>query len=229
MGAFIFLCVDGCKKSETALLFRRVWIPDFFFGDLVTFYCSVTIICNRRYLKELLNFTETQSLPRLEEFTGLVRETQSSVRAFIRSIGAKADAVDDIAQEAYIVAFKKFDEFDSSKASFKTWMFGIVRFLFLNDSRKEARRSRLRNMLIGDILMEVEEPFKEASTSELAALNSCLESLDDDARELIQQRYAHKKKSQALAEETGRKPEAVRQQLLRLRGLLKKCVSEKLI
>lgn len=175
-----------------------------------------------------MSVEENQTLDKVQAFSSLVNETQASVRAFVRSIGVASDAVDDIAQEAFLIAFKKFHEFDDSKASFRTWVFGIAKNLFMNDKRKEARRSRLQNQMIGDMLLKLEAPFKDHRQDEIKTLKSCIESMDDDNRDLLKNRYVNNKKSHELAEETGQKPAAVRQKLLRLRAILKKCMGEKL-
>ena len=44
---------------------------------------------------------------KLESFTELVKVHQSGLRAFIRSIGVSRDKVDDYAQEAFLIAYKK--------------------------------------------------------------------------------------------------------------------------
>ena len=90
-----------------------------------------------------MNSQKSQKLKKtvkLEAFTQLVKKHQSGLRAFIRSIGVSSEKVDDYAQEAFLVAYKKFNEYDSDKASFGVWLKGIIRYLILNDQRKAARR-----------------------------------------------------------------------------------------
>ena len=138
------------------------------------------------------------------------------------------DAVEDIAQEAFMIAYQKFESFDHSKASFNTWICGIVKHLFLNDKRKQARRANLQNQVISDMLLKREATFGEHYKFELSLLEACLSEMDPNAQLLIRERYQNNKKSHNLAEETGRKPAAIRQQLVRLRAILRKCVGDKL-
>lgn len=49
---------------------------------------------------------------------------------------------EDVVQEAAVVALGKLTQFDPS-TSFTAWMGQIVRFVALNDRRKQQRRSRL--------------------------------------------------------------------------------------
>jgi RNA polymerase sigma-70 factor (ECF subfamily) len=164
----------------------------------------------------------------LQAFGELVKENQSSILAFVRSIGVAVDAVEDIAQEAFLIAYKKFDGFDKDKASFTTWVCGIVRHLFLNDKRKQTRRAMLQNQVIGDMLLKMDAPFGEHHKDELQLLKGCVEEMEPQARDLLKERYENNKKSHKLAIETGRKPAAIRQQLVRLRAMLKTCIGGKL-
>lgn len=45
-------------------------------------------------------------------FTDQVRREQARLRALIRALGVRAEAVDDLAQEAFLLAFRKLGEFD---------------------------------------------------------------------------------------------------------------------
>ena len=45
-------------------------------------------------------------------FLEQVRGEQSRLRASIRALGVRAEAVDDVAQDALVIALEKLDEFD---------------------------------------------------------------------------------------------------------------------
>ena len=49
----------------------------------------------------------------LNEFSDLVREHQSGLRAFIRALGVETDWVDDIAQEVFVIAYRRREHFDN--------------------------------------------------------------------------------------------------------------------
>jgi RNA polymerase sigma-70 factor (ECF subfamily) len=164
----------------------------------------------------------------LQEFTGLVKLHQSSLRAFIRSIGVCREMVDDYAQEAFLVAYKKFDEYDSERASFGIWVKGISRFLILNDKRKSARRLRLQNQFICDLLISDPISMDENNENELEALQGCISKLEDPSKTMLRKRYEEKKNSKELALIFNRKPSAIRQQLLRIRLILKNCLDRTL-
>ena len=178
-----------------------------------------------------MNSQKSQKLKKtvkLEAFTELVKKHQSGLRAFIRSIGVSSEKVDDYAQEAFLVAYKKFNEYDSDKASFGVWLKGIIRYLILNDQRKAARRFRLQDKYIGDLLISDPITMGESNEHEIHALNHCLSKLDGPAREMIRKRYNENLNSKDLAIVFNRKPSAIRQQLLRIRSILKSCLDRAL-
>jgi RNA polymerase sigma-70 factor (ECF subfamily) len=86
----------------------------------------------------------------------------------------------------------------------------------------------LQNQVIGDMLLKMDAPFGEHHKDELQLLKGCVEEMEPQARDLLKERYENNKKSHKLAIETGRKPAAIRQQLVRLRAMLKTCIGGKL-
>ena len=56
----------------------------------------------------------------LDVFADLVRQHQSGLRGFIRTLGVESARVDDIAQEAFVVAYRRYQTFDSQK-DFGRW------------------------------------------------------------------------------------------------------------
>ena len=164
----------------------------------------------------------------LQEFNSLVKKHQSSLRAFIRSIGVCREMVDDYAQEAFLVAYKKFNEYDAEKASFGIWVKGIARFLILNDKRKFARRLRLQNQFVCELLISDPITMDEHNEHEIEVLKNCISKLEGPSKKMLEKRYEEKKNSKELALIFDRKPSAIRQQLLRIRLILKSCLDRSL-
>mgnify|MGYP001220835957 CR=1 FL=1 len=75
-------------------------------------------------------------------FAGLVEEHQASLRVFVRSLGVEPDWVDDMAQDAFVVAFREMDSYDPV-CDFGKWLRGIARNLVRNELRKAGRRRPL--------------------------------------------------------------------------------------
>jgi RNA polymerase sigma-70 factor (ECF subfamily) len=163
-------------------------------------------------------------------FAELVREHQASLRAFIRSLGVEADWVDDLAQEAFIIAFQKRAVFEPGK-DFGRWLRGIARHLVANERRKKARHARLLDGALTEALIE-NAPEDEADTVDAGslarALEECVGRLPERSRGLLRRRYEENENASALSAHFGMTAEAIRQALLRLRVTVKQCVERTL-
>jgi RNA polymerase sigma-70 factor, ECF subfamily len=167
----------------------------------------------------------------VEAFSALVREHQAGLRAFIRALGIEADWVDDVAQEVFLIAYRKQPQFESGK-EFGRWLRGIARRLAANERRKEARHARLLSGALPDLLAAADgtaEAIVGGDTDRLlAAMNECLEHLPAHGRDLLCRRYEQGETAPALGLAFKLSPDAVRQMLVRLRAAVKRCVDGKL-
>ena len=162
-------------------------------------------------------------------FGELVAEHHPRIRNYIRSMGVASSAVDDIAQDALVVAFKQFDTFEPG-TSFPAWVNTIARNVFWGSSRKKTRRARILNETVTDLLVS-SDPYQELanqddSSWELSALQTCMERIPEDYREMVTQRYAEGVEANQLAENLGIVPSTLRQRLHRLRQALKDCITD---
>ncbi len=168
-----------------------------------------------------------------EHFVELVREHQSGLRAFIRSLGIDGMWVDDVAQEVLVIAYERRDQFDET-LPFRNWIWGIARNCVLNDRRKSARRSRILNENVTDILMSTsgtldeKEGLDDDDRSRLQALKECLEQIPEKSREMMRQRYEKNVKASDLAEVLEMNAAAVRKSLERIRASIRKCMELRL-
>jgi RNA polymerase sigma-70 factor, ECF subfamily len=159
-------------------------------------------------------------------FIGQVRQHQARLRASIRALGVRAEAVDDIAQDTLLLAWQKIGEFGPG-GDFAAWVGQIARRLIANERRKDARRSRLLAGEVTDLLMQMasEAVLKQSEKGdEFAVLKHCLEQLPPHGRELIRLRYFENQLPGTIASHLGRPSHVVRQLLLRLRRKLLECV-----
>jgi len=153
-------------------------------------------------------------------FLERVQSEQARLRSFIRALGVRAEAVDDLAQETLIIALKKLDEFDRG-SDFGVWVRQIARRLIANERRKEARRSQILSDCVTDLLLEINHD------EELAALRECMAALPKHGRELLQQRYFEDLSPGIIGSRMGRPSNQVRQTLLRLRRALLECIERR--
>ncbi len=162
-----------------------------------------------------------------------VKREQQRLRAWVRSLGVRADWVDDLAQDTFVVAAGKLGEFDRSK-DFGAWLRGIARHLVINERRKESRRTRLLSEQMTAMLAEHAEdsaasPAITADDNERReALRHCLDQLSEDGRQLIQERYFEDLSATVIAQRSRRNSNEIRQALLRMRRNLLQCMQHQL-
>lgn len=160
-----------------------------------------------------------------DRFTPLVAENQGWLRAYVRSLGVEASSVDDVAQEAFLVAYRRFAEYDPERP-FAAWLKGIAKLIAANERRRAHGRSRLVEPSLAAVLAAVDdaEPADEAGLSRHLA--DCLQRLPEHSRELLRLRYQDELDASALGERLGRDGNAVRQALFRVRELVRRCVED---
>jgi len=169
-----------------------------------------------------------------EMFVEQVREHHAGLRGFVRSIGVDPLWVDDVAQEAFIVAYNRLSEFDKER-DFGAWLRGIARNLVINERRKDARRKRILSDNLTDVLLsttsvpeEEAEELGDRGLAKMNALKECISTLPEKSLGMLRARYEEDHSAQDIAEEFEMKPPAVRKALERVRTALRKCMDERL-
>mgnify|MGYP001331280424 CR=1 FL=1 len=165
-----------------------------------------------------------------EWFIECVRREQAALRAFVRRLGVRSESVDDVAQDALVIAFEKLASFDRSQ-EFGPWVRGIARRLVANRVRKDARREELLSRAVTEILLdhiEADTASDPLYADRLAALRHCLDILPEHSRRTLQWRYFEDLSSTSIAERLGRSANDVRQLIFRLRRTLLDCIETRL-
>lgn len=168
-----------------------------------------------------------------DEFSSIVREYQAGLRSYIRRLGIASDSVDDMAQEVFLVAYRRWAEFDQERDAGR-WLNGIARNLVANELRKGWRKARVIYMPLSDKLLEVMDDEHIQSDEQEAgrliqAMTECLKRLPRLSRELLYHRYADQKNATQLSEQHHISPVAIRLKLMRIRAVVKGCVEGKLV
>ncbi len=169
-----------------------------------------------------------------ELFVEQVREHHAGLRGFVRALGVDPLWVDDVAQEAFIVAYNRLDEYDHER-DFGAWLRGIARNRVINERRKNARRKRILSDNLTDVLVSTssvaEEEEREIADNGLArmkALKECIATLPEKSLQMMRSRYEDDLSARDIAERYGMKPPAVRKALERVRASLRKCMEDRL-
>jgi RNA polymerase sigma-70 factor (ECF subfamily) len=158
----------------------------------------------------------------------LLSRHEPAVRAFIRTAVSDWDAVDEIMQEAGLVAWRKFDTLDSPDG-FLPWLRIIAKFEVLKHRRAAARnRLVLDDDIVQALLDEEAADDNDRHRERQIALEKCLEKLPPARRELVLRAYAPDRPITALAAQLQKSPDAVYKMLSRLRRELADCVTRSL-
>ncbi len=163
------------------------------------------------------------------DFDATVRQTQLRIRAYIAGMGVFPQDVDDLAQDVYMEFYRNMDKIPPGVAA-EAWLKGIARNLCRNHFRRSARRDRLHDQAIAEILARTQSTTDHLlNESDLEiALDRCYQKLPEDSRKMLIMRYADEMSSSAIAKAIGSTAEAIRSALYRVRGALKDCVANSL-
>jgi RNA polymerase sigma-70 factor, ECF subfamily len=176
---------------------------------------------------QLVQFAEAEGW-----FLEQAQREHARLRAFIRAQGVRSEAVDDLAQEAFLVSFRKLDEFDRS-GDFGAWVRQIARRLIANGRRKESRRHQLLSDHATDFLLVIDEAESACRLGrlehqeDLSVLRDRLSKMPRQGRDLLQQRYFEDLSPGVIAGRLGQSSNQIRQTLLRLRRALLACMTRR--
>lgn len=164
---------------------------------------------------------------RHQKFLRLLMAHEPAVRAYLRRlVPTRADA-DDAMQETAVILWEKFDEFRDG-GDFRAWAFGIARFKALSWARD---RGRSRLVLAADVLDQIARETDERESvldRQRAALETCVDKLPPEHRDLLMAAYQPKARMQEIADAGGRTIAGFYQWLYRIRQLLLECVQREL-
>ena len=155
----------------------------------------------------------------------LWHQSQPMVSAYLfAAVPNHHDAEDLLGQVAVAVA-RDFDQYDESQP-FVRWAIGIARNRVLNHRRKHATSKVVFSQETIDALANA-VPVEPARQSDFkAALKSCIDKLQAQARKAITLRYEEDLRARHIADELGMTSSAVSVLLHRTRKVLADCVKD---
>jgi RNA polymerase sigma-70 factor, ECF subfamily len=168
-----------------------------------------------------------------DAFTEIVRRYQGRVRAYLGSVCLRLDLVDDLAQDVFLDAYRQLDAF-KGESTFLTWLIGMARnkviMRFRTDARRLSRETASVQSALATLVMDELDAQTDLATDELAltAMEHCLDKLPPHGRTIIAQRYFQRRPIDDIAREQGKRGEAVRINLFRLRRALRACIEQRL-
>jgi RNA polymerase sigma-70 factor (ECF subfamily) len=162
-------------------------------------------------------------------FMEQVRREHLSLRAYVRGLGVRIDAVDDVAHDALVIAMEKLPDFDRER-DFGAWVRGIAKRVVLNLRHKEGRRAAILSARITDVVanLGLDDTGERQRGDELVALRACLQKLPEKSRQILHSRYYEDMSPSKIAGHVDKSSEHVRQILFRVRKQLLACVRQRL-
>lgn len=165
----------------------------------------------------------------MDAYSALVRAHQEPIRRYLTRYLRDAAAADDVAQEAFVTAFRELGGLEL-RSRLAPWLFGIARHRAQAYLRAEARRrSRTRRFSFWSWLDDgAGDPSPDDHQLEVSALLACLELLPGPQAQLIREHYYAATSLVEIARRTGKTEVAVRVALFRARTWLKLCIAKRL-
>lgn len=158
----------------------------------------------------------------------LVREHADGLLVYLRA-AVPSSAVDDLFQEAVLVAWRRLADFDRSRP-FGPWLRGIARNLVL-DWRSRAGRMQLSDPATLDQIERsihtLERRPGDSFDDRIKVLEECLEALAPEQAEVVQLAYRSEQPLAAIARQVQANEETVKKRLQRARALLADCMTRK--
>ena len=165
---------------------------------------------------------------RMVQIARLWTKAQPVVAALIAgSVVDFHDAEDLVAQAAEVVV-EKFDTYDPARP-FLPWALGIGRNLVLRHYERRAgdRRVAFDEQTL-DVILSAHQEVADETQERLAALRKCMEQVPGKSRRVMEMRYLHDLKPDAIAEALDMNRNAVWVMLHRVRAGLKECIDRRL-
>ncbi len=166
----------------------------------------------------------------MDDFSQMVLQEQSSLRAWISIFGIPNHYIDDIAQEVFLLAYRKWEKLED-RDDLGRWLRGVAKHIILNEKRKYVRRKHILNENITDILLHSTSFFdnEECALCDpdiVEKLQDCIGDLSDENQNLLHKKYSCDENSISLSKFVNKTPAAVRKILYKLRKVLYNCLEK---
>lgn len=164
-----------------------------------------------------------------DAFSALVARHQSAVCGVAYSVCGEFSTSEDVAQEAFVSAWKQLPELRQSDR-FRAWVCGIARQIALSYRRREVRRGdrALSDIQAEPVSTEATPDASAISEEEKALLWRTLDKLPENYREPLVLFYREQQSITAVAAALELSEDTVKQRLSRGRALLREEVARSL-
>ncbi|WP_372716008.1 RNA polymerase sigma factor [Novipirellula sp.] len=165
----------------------------------------------------------------LDAFAEIIRVCQRPVRAWIVSRCPPGGDADDVAQQTFVAAFNRIDEYEIG-TDFRAWLFTIARYQLMAECTRLRRMADYHSRYVPHALSQELDRRAEGVAEELARLShlrECLQTVEGNARDILDLRYAKELSLAEIAERSNRSVGAIKKHLFVLRQKLHDCIEKK--
>lgn len=172
---------------------------------------------------------ERSGMNTIVQFEAIMTDTQSSVRAYIASMGVPLDYVDDVAQEVYLDFYRTIGDLRPDVDPLR-WLKGMARKRCLKFFHQRKKRNERMLATAAELLARTETSWDRRSTQSGVqdALEDCMDKMPERSRKIVAMRYEQDLASSEIGSLLEMTAEAVRGALMRIRAALKECVERAL-
>ncbi len=163
---------------------------------------------------------------RYEVFVRLLVEHEPRVRSFLRGLLPTWHDVEEVAQEASLIAWRKFDKFEQG-TSFGGWLLTIARFEALKHRRRVARSPLVFADDVWELLAQ-EADGEGTQQMHRRHLEGCLGKLKAGQRQLLLHVHSSGVVMREAALQSGKSEQAFYKVIQRLRAVVLSCVTKAL-
>ena len=170
-----------------------------------------------------------------QAFSELVLQYQSMVRGYLARKIYDPDEVFDVAQEVFLAAWRNLPQFDPAR-DFAVWLRGIARHHAVDYLRDTIKRRAHEICETEEALMVHHAEMTEAggegddlTEDRLAVMGECVEKMKELgglSYDVLTMRYFQNVSSVLIGERIGKKQNAVRILLMRIRQALRDCIEQ---
>ncbi len=164
---------------------------------------------------------------RYELFVKHLLDHKSRVQGFLRGLLPTWDDVEEVTQNASLVAWRKFSDFEEG-TSFGGWFLTIARYEAMSYRRRMARTPLVFSDDLWGLLAEEAEQM-DCSQMRLDKLEECLQVMEPRNRELLMTVYSADISIREVAKQSGKSEQAFYKILQRLRSALLKCINKAIV
>lgn len=161
-----------------------------------------------------------------DQFTSLFVKHERQLFSFVAAmLGNRAEA-EDLLQETAKVLWDKFGDYDPSQP-FLPWAKTFARYKIMNYlSRQKTRRKYFSDGML-ETIEEHWERIDAQHDVRIQALESCMKSMPENNRRLLNERYRKNNNLHTVAAQENTTPNALYKTLQRIRKSLRECINQR--